>query len=83
MDHSNVNSWEKGIGLAEWWYNTTYRSSIKMSPFQALYGYPPLYFLDTVDIDTPSADLETFLEERQQINRYLKQTCLTTQNKMK
>lgn len=33
--------WMKWLPWAEWWYNTTYHSSIKMTPFQALYSRPP------------------------------------------
>lgn len=33
--------WSEWIPLAEWWYNTTYHSAIKRSPFEALYGYSP------------------------------------------
>lgn len=35
------NSWSKWITTAEWWYNSTHHSSIEMTPFQAVYGYPP------------------------------------------
>nr|GEW13498.1 Ty3/gypsy retrotransposon protein [Tanacetum cinerariifolium] len=33
--------WNKYIYLAKFWYNTSYHSAIKMTPFQALYGRPP------------------------------------------
>jgi Chromo (CHRromatin Organisation MOdifier) domain len=29
------------LPLAQWWYNTNFHRSIQMTPFQALYGYPP------------------------------------------
>jgi hypothetical protein len=35
------SQWHKWLHLAEWWYNTTYHTSTKMTPFEALYGYPP------------------------------------------
>lgn len=34
-------SWSKWISLAKFWYNTTYHTTIKMTPFQAHYGIPP------------------------------------------
>jgi len=33
--------WINWLHLVEWWYNSTYHTSTKMSPFEALYGYPP------------------------------------------
>ena len=35
------NKWFQWFHLAEWWYNSTYHTSAKMTPFQALYGYEP------------------------------------------
>jgi len=35
------NKWAQWLHLAEWWYNSTYHTSAKMTPFQALYGYEP------------------------------------------
>jgi hypothetical protein len=33
--------WTKWLSLTQWWYNSNVHSSLKTSPFQALYGYPP------------------------------------------
>ena len=35
---SSKGSWEKWLHLAEFSYNNSYQASIKMAPFEALYG---------------------------------------------
>ncbi|KAE8676919.1 hypothetical protein F3Y22_tig00111569pilonHSYRG00069 [Hibiscus syriacus] len=41
--HQWSREWSNYITWAEYWYNTTYHASIKMTPYQALYGrLPPL-----------------------------------------
>jgi len=35
------NEWCKWMPTAEWWYNTSYYSSIHMTPYKAVYGQPP------------------------------------------
>ena len=35
--HYNKN-WDKGLSLAEFPYNNSYQTSLKMAPFEALYG---------------------------------------------
>jgi transposase InsO family protein len=49
------NSWDKCLALAEFAYNNSYQASLKMAPFEALYGRrcrtvttPPEIFLGTV-----------------------------------
>lgn len=32
-------SWNKWLFLAQWWYNLSYHSAIKRTPFEALFGY--------------------------------------------
>jgi transposase InsO family protein len=41
MVFQEPKKWAAWLALAEWWYNTSHHTAIKMSPFQALYGFPP------------------------------------------
>ncbi|CAO2140972.1 unnamed protein product [Urochloa humidicola] len=41
MTFQEPKKWCQWLPLAEFWYNTSYHTAIKMTPFQALYGYPP------------------------------------------
>jgi hypothetical protein len=34
--------WTDWLPTAEYWYNTSFQTSIKMTPFEALYEYPLL-----------------------------------------
>jgi hypothetical protein len=42
--HACPKQWVSWISLAEFWYNSSYHSSVGMSSFQALYGYAPRHF---------------------------------------
>lgn len=39
--HSCPNKWKDWLSLAEFWYNTSYHSSLDKTPFEVLYGQPP------------------------------------------
>ena len=41
MVFQEPKKWHSWLPLAEWWYNTTYHTATKFTPFQALYSYPP------------------------------------------
>ena len=34
-------SWYRWLALAQWWYNSSHRASIKKSPFKVVFGYKP------------------------------------------
>lgn len=38
---SKPRQWMKWLHLAEWWYNTNHHSALKVTPFEALYEFPP------------------------------------------
>lgn len=41
MTGERPSEWSCWLPLAEWWYNTTYHSAIRTTPFEALYGQEP------------------------------------------
>lgn len=41
MAFQEPKHWMAWLAWAEWWYNSCYHTSLKTTPFQALYGLPP------------------------------------------
>jgi hypothetical protein len=75
--------WSQWLPLVEFWYNTSYHSSIKMSPFYALYNHHPRY-LGLTDASVPVvSDLQDWLQERQLISALLQQHLHRANNRMK
>jgi hypothetical protein len=35
------NQWAQWLPLVEWWYNTSYHTATRMTPFEAVYGKNP------------------------------------------
>ncbi|XP_076935063.1 uncharacterized protein LOC143601564 [Bidens hawaiensis] len=77
------NQWLKWLSLAEWWYNTTYHSSMKTTPFEALYGYPPPLHIPYIPNDTKVEAMEILHRDREAMITSLKQNLNQTRNRMK
>lgn len=76
------NNWDENLSTAEFSYNSTYHSTIKMSPFKADLGYNPLLPLDLIIPKQPK-QVKDFLENQQMILSLLKDRIQQTNDKMK
>ena len=66
------HSWSTFLGWAEFCYNTSYHSSLRMTPFQALYGRLPPTIPSYSKGSTLIQALEDLLFERDELLRCLR-----------
>jgi hypothetical protein len=71
------------LSMAEWWYNTSYHTSLKLTPFQALYGFPPPMTTEGLIPDTLVQDAKDMMQARLAALQNIKQNLLSAQNRMK
>jgi len=80
--NDNLRCWYKYLHPAKFWYNSSYHSAIKTTPFQALYERPPPSILDYVSDTASEPNLDTTLQKRTQILRQLKTNLALSQQRM-
>lgn len=75
--------WHKWLAWAEYWYNTSFLTSIRMTPFQAMYGRAPPPLLRYGVGASPVDSVERQLMDRDAMLDLLKFHLLRAQQKMK
>jgi len=75
--------WFKCLPLAEWWYNTSFHTATKMTPFMALYGYHPPSITSSLKEKSKVQAVEDHIENQQQVLQILKDNLTMAQNRMK
>jgi hypothetical protein len=63
--------------MDKWWYNTSYHTSLKLTPFQALYVFPPPI------LDSVVQDAKDMMQARLTALQNIKQNMILAQNRMK
>jgi len=75
--------WTNWLPWAEYWYNTTWHSAIKMTPFEAVYGQPPPRLLSYIPGTTRVEAVDEVLRNREQILGLLQLNMQQAQQRMK
>jgi hypothetical protein len=75
--------WMDWLPTAEYWYNTSFQTSIKMTPFEALYEYPPPHLTTLPDTSNLSSEAQETLLEKGQMVSTLQHHLQLAQDKMK
>lgn len=76
------SSWSQWLLWAEYWYNTSYHSSTKSTPFKALYGRGPPKLLRFGDVPTATAEVESMIQDRDALLHELRENLATAQARM-
>jgi transposase InsO family protein len=75
--------WFKWLPLAKWWYNTSFHTATKMTPFMALYGYHPPSITSSLKEKSKVQAVEDHIENQQEVLQILKDNLTMAQNHMK
>ncbi|GJR93397.1 ty3-gypsy retrotransposon protein [Tanacetum coccineum] len=75
--------WARWLSWAEYWYNTSYHTSMNMTPFKVLYGRDPPHLIYYGSVPSPVFEVHRYLEERDCILKELKEHLLRAQERMK
>ncbi|KAJ0909643.1 putative nucleotidyltransferase, Ribonuclease H [Helianthus annuus] len=83
MCFDKPKEWVKWLPLAEYWYNTTYQSAIKCTPFEVIYGQPPPLHLPYLPGESNVEAVDRSLIVREEVINILKANLVQVQQRMK
>lgn len=83
MTFAAPKKWFHWLSLSEWWYNTSFHTSLQVTPFQALYGFPPPMIAETVLPDCPDDTAKEHLRNRDKALQVIKDNLAKAQARTK
>lgn len=83
MSAESPKSWSKWLPLAQWWYNTTFHSVIRSTPYEMVYGQPPPIHLPYLPGESSCTSVDRSLRKREEAIAMLKFHLSRAQNRMK
>jgi hypothetical protein len=76
-------TWSSWLAMAEYWYNTNFHASTKLTPFQVLYGVLPPKLIEYIPGTTRNQAVEDHLHSREQILAILRHNLFPAQERQK
>ena len=83
MVHERPKDWARWLPLAEWWYNTTFHSSINTTPYAVVYGQPAPVHMPYLPGDSKVASVDRSLQTREAAIKLLKFSLERASHRMK
>lgn len=83
MCSEHPKQWSSWLAIAEWWYNTHYHTSIKLTPYEVVYNQPPPLHLPYLPRESNNEVLDRSLQRKEAVIARLKFHLLRAQNRMK
>lgn len=80
---SHPKQWRHYLAWAEFWYNSSFHTSLKATPFELVYGRKPPSLLRFEDGSTKNFELESMLREQDAMLADMKMHLLRAQDIMK
>ena len=77
------HEWFQCFPLAEWWYNTTYHDTTKMTPYDSFYGKQPPSLTTYLPRTSKVQAIETLLQNSDWTLDALNDNLVRDQNRMK
>ena len=77
------HKWAKWLSLAEFWFNSNFHTSLKLTPFEALYGFSPPTLQSYVLGITRMDALDSLLCQREAVLAALRSNLAAAQERMK
>ncbi|GAA0158054.1 hypothetical protein LIER_15176 [Lithospermum erythrorhizon] len=81
--NARPKDWSNWLPLAEFWYNTNFHLSLKLTPFEALYGYKPPHLPAAAYFKEVQTEARDMLEQRKQLTELIKDNLTLAQERMK
>ncbi|GJS00216.1 retrotransposon-related protein [Tanacetum coccineum] len=83
MCFTKPNDWVNWLPLAEYWYNTSFHTATKHTPFEIVYGQKPPLHLPYLPGESKVEALDRRLQAREETIQQLKENLSRSKNRMK